>query len=229
MSLDFFNNLKQNLEKNDNLSKLADGVTEFIGELTEALQNGDNKNSVDIVTQIASNNKLSMASENEISKIRAEVLNEYANITKNEGALYFIFNKVNGEEKYRVWKIEDNKCTQNEMNKEDLPSDAVVNSVMRLKEGKLVVDKEATENVLDEIKEQANKIIEEQNQKIENYKKEGHTYLVTEDINGRIFLWDSTEKPKYEIEDVYFPENLKDKAKEGNSFLYQNGTYTHVS
>lgn len=229
MSLDFFNNLKQNLEKNDNLSKLVDGVTEFIGELTEALQNGDNKNSVDIVTQIASNNKLSMASENEISKIRTEVLNEYANITKNEGELYFIFNKVNGEENYRVWKIEDNKRTQKEINKEDLPADASVNSVMRLEDGKLVVDKEATKNVLDEIKEQANKIIEEQNQKIENYKKEGHTYLVTEDINGRIFLWDSTEKPKYEIEDVYFPEDLKDKAKEGNSFLYQNGTYTHIS
>lgn len=229
MSLDFFNNLKQNLEKNDNLSKLVDGVTEFIGELSEALQNGDNKNNVDIVTQIASNNKLSMASENEISKIRAEVLNEYTNITKNEGGLYFIFNKVNGEEKYRVWKIEDNKRTQNEINKEDLPADASVNSVMRLEDGKLVVDKEATKYVLDEIKEKADKIIEEQNQKIENYKKEGHTYLVTEDINGRIFLWDSTEKPKYEIEDVYFPEELKDKAKEGNSFLYQNGTYTLVS
>ena len=50
MSLEFFNNLKQNLEKNDTLSKLVDGVTDFIGELSEALQNVDNKNNVDIVT-----------------------------------------------------------------------------------------------------------------------------------------------------------------------------------
>jgi hypothetical protein len=41
-------------------------------------------------------------------------------------------------------------------------------------------------------------------------------------------LWDSTEKPKNEIEDVYFPEELKDKAKEGRSFIYQNGTYTYI-
>ena len=53
--------------------------------------------------------------------------------------------------------------------------------------------------------------------------------MVTEDINGRIFLWDSTEKPKFEIEDVNFPEELKYKAKEGNSFVYKNGTYVHIS
>ena len=229
MSLEFFNNLKQNLEKNDTLSKLVDGVTDFIGELSEALQNVDNKNNVDIVTQIASENKLSIASENDINKVRIEVLNELANSTKNGEKFYFVFNKIDGEENYRVWEIKDNKRTQTEVNKEDLPSDANVNSVMRMEEGKLVVDKETTVKVLNEITERAKEIIDKQNKKIEDYKKDGHTYLVTEDIKGRVFLWDSTEKPKYEIEDVDFPEELKEKAKEGNSFLYQNGKYTHIS
>lgn len=229
MSLEFFNNLKQNLEKNDTLSKLVDGVTDFIGELSEALQNVDNKNNVDIVTQIASENKLSIASENDINKVRIEVLNEFANSTKNGEKFYFVFNKIDGEENYRVWEIKDNKRTQTEVNKEDLPSDANVNSVMRMEEGKLVVDKETTVKVLNEITERAKEIIDKQNKKIEDYKKDGHTYLVTEDIKGRVFLWDSTEKPKYEIEDVDFPEELKEKAKEGNSFLYQNGKYTHIS
>ena len=229
MSLEFFNNLKQNLEKNDTLSKLVDGVTDFIGELSEALQNVDNKNNVDIVTQIASENKLSIASENDINKVRIEVLNELANSTKNGDKFYFVFNKIDGEENYRVWEIKDNKRTQTEVNKEDLPSDANVNSVMRMEEGKLVVDKETTVKVLNEITERAKEIIDKQNKKIEDYKKDGHTYLVTEDIKGRVFLWDSTEKPKYEIEDVDFPEELKEKAKEGNSFLYQNGKYTHIS
>ena len=82
--------------------------------------------------------------------------------------------------------------------------------------------------VYDTFLEGAKEVIERQNKQIEDYKKEGHTYLVTEDTNGRVFLWDSTEKPKKEIEDVYFPEELKDKAKEGNKFLYQNGTYVYV-
>ena len=230
MSLDFFNKLKENLEKNDTLSKITDGIADFIEELSEELQKANNtENDIDIVTQLASSNKLSMASENAISKERINVLNEYAKNTANEEALYFVFNKVDGKENYRVWEFNWGKRIQTEINGENLPDDATVNSVMRMHNGKLVTDREATETVINEIKERAEKIIDEQNKKIEEYKKEGHTYLVTEDINGRVFLWDSTEKPKNEIEDVYFPEELKDKAKEGNSFLYQNGKYTYIS
>ena len=228
--MDFFRDLKENLEKNDTLSKIVNGVTEFIGELTKALQSeGVIGKDVDIVTQIANTNKLSIASENEIDKERTNVLQEYANTTKNEGNLYFVFNKVKKEDSYRIWTIDSNGVTQNEISKNDLPNDISVNCVMRMNNGKFILDSESTKIVTNEIRNRANKIIEKQNQKIQDYKKEGHTYLVTEDINGRIFLWDSTEKPKFEIEDVNFPEELKDKAKEGNSFLYENGTYVHIS
>ena len=228
MSLNFFNNLKENLEKNDNLSQITDSIGNFINELAEALKNSTDANEeLDIVTQISSSNKLSLASENELMKERINVLNDYA---KNNGeTFYFILNKVKDEDKYRVWKFSNGKRTQSEMQKDDLPNDANVNSILKVTDGKLVTDKEGTNIVISKIKERADEIIEKQNKKIEDYKKEGHTYLVTEDINGRVFLWDSTEKPSYEIEDVYFPEELKNKAKEGNSFLYQNGTYTHIS
>ena len=84
--MDFFRDLKENLEKNDTLSKIANGVTEFIGELTKALQSeGVIGKNVDIVTQIANTNKLSIAAENEIDKERTNVLQEYANSTKDEG------------------------------------------------------------------------------------------------------------------------------------------------
>ncbi len=227
MGLDFFNNLKENLEKNDTLSKIVDGVSEFIGELSEALQKGESANN-DIVTQIANNNKLTTASENTMTQIRKDVLQEYANNTKEEGTLYFVFNKVNGEDKYRVWEYNGNNRTKTEIEGKDLPEDAQVNSAMRMQNGKFITDKEATQEILNEINNRAKEVIERQNKQIEDYKKEGHTYLVTEDSNGRVFLWDSTEKPKNEIEDVYFPEELKDKAKEGNKFLYQNGMYVYV-
>lgn len=228
--MDFFRELKENLEKNDTLSKLANGVTEFIGELTEALQKeGIIEKDVDIVTQIASSNKLSMASENELNKARTEILKEYANATEERGNLYFVYNKVKGEDNYRVWGFNGNNITKKEVNKNELPKDVTVNSVMRVKNNEFVLDVEATKSISEKIRNRANIIIENQNKKIEEYKKEGHIYLVTEDINGRVFLWDSTEKPKYEIEDVNFPEDLKNIAKEGNSFRYQNGTYVHIS
>ena len=229
MSLDFFNNLKESLAKGNTLSEITEGISDFIKELSESLQRSETKNEMDIVSKIASNHKLTLASENSIIKARNEVINEYANNIKEGEELYFILNKVKGEDTYRVWKFRNHKHTQIEINSNKLPSDAQINSIMRIKEGKLMVDNEATKLVINEITEKANEIIEKQDQKIENYKKEGHTYIVTEDTNGRIFLWDSTEKPKYEIEDIYFPENLKHKAKEGNSFLYKNGIYTHIS
>ena len=228
--MDFFRELKENLEKNDTLSKLTNGVTEFIGELTEALQKeGIIGKDVDIVTQIASSNKLSMASENEINKARTEILKEYANATEERGSLYFVYNKVKGEDNYRVWEFNGNNITKKEVNKNELPKDVTVNSAMRVDNNEFVLDVEATKSISEKIRNRANIIIENQNKKIEDYKKEGHIYLVTEDINGRVFLWDSTEKPKYEIEDINFPENLKNIAKEGNSFRYQNGTYVHIS
>lgn len=226
MSLDFFN-MKEGLEKNETLSKVVEGVTEFIEELSEALQNKNN-NDKDIVTQISSDNKLSIASENEIIKVRNQIVSELANNTKEEGTLYFILNKIKGENSYRVWEFNNGIRTQIEIEKNELPENASVNSVLREENGKLVISKEETDMILNKVRREADKIIEEQNKKIEDYKKEGHTYLVTEDINGRVFLWDTTEKPKFEIEDVYFPEELKNKAKEGNSFIYKNGTYEHI-
>lgn len=227
MSLDFFN-MKESLEKNETLSKVVERVTEFIEELSEALQNKNNSDK-DIVTQISSDNKLSIASENEIIKVRNEIVSELASNTKEEGTLYFILNKIKGENSYRVWEFNNGNRTQIEMEKNELPENASVNSVLREENGKLVISKEETDIILNKVREEADKIIEEQNKKIEDYKKEGHTYLVSEDINGRVFLWDTTEKPKFEIEDVYFPEELKNKAKEGNSFIYKNGTYEHIS
>lgn len=224
--MDFFRELKENLSENDVLSKLTDGVTEFIGELTETLIKGGNE--VDIVTKIGMENKLTLVSENEIDRVRNDVLKDFANSTKDEGDLYFIFNKVKGEDSYRVWKISENEVEQIEIKKSDLPASSTVNAVMRKYNNDFILSKSDTKEVESRIRNRASKIIEEQNKKIENYKKEGHTYLVTEDTNGRVFLWDSTEKPKYEIEDVNFPEELKGKAKEGNSFLYKNGKYEYI-
>lgn len=59
--------------------------------------------------------------------------------------------------------------------------------------------------------------------------KEGHLYLVTEDRNGKVFLWDLTDKPKNEFEETNFPQNLLSLATEGTVFQYKNGTYEFYS
>ena len=71
----------------------------------------------------------------------------------------------------------------------------------------------------------AKTIIEEQNQKLADYRKDGHIYLVTEDTNNRIFLYDTTSKPEFEIEEIDFPEELRSVATEGKKFIFTNGSY----
>lgn len=58
---------------------------------------------------------------------------------------------------------------------------------------------------------------------------EGHIYLVTSDLNGKIYLWDFTDKPEHEFEEKGIPKNLLDLAKEGSLLQFKNGTYEFYS
>ena len=68
-----------------------------------------------------------------------------------------------------------------------------------------------TENTIDE--------------KLKKYRKEGHLYFVTEDRNNEIYLWDFTDKPKYEFKEIVTSEELLSVAKEGAMLQYKNGKY----
>ena len=228
MGLEFLNNLKKNLSKNETLSNIADGIQDFITEVAERL-NDSNNNELDIVSIITSEKKASLTSENSIMKARDEILKEYAKNTTEEGDLYFIFNKVKGTDDYRVIQMGENIDKTITVNSKDLPQNSNLNQVMRLKDGKFELDTVGTEKVQDKIYEKAEEILDRQDKKLQDYRKDGHIYVVTEDKNNRIFLWDTTAKPDFEIEEVNFPENLLNEAKEGNKFIYKNGEYEKIS
>lgn len=60
---------------------------------------------------------------------------------------------------------------------------------------------------------------------LQNYRKEGHLYLVTEDRNNEIYLCDFTEKSKIEFKEKITGEDLLNVAKEGAMLQYKNGKY----
>lgn len=82
--------------------------------------------------------------------------------------------------------------------------------------------------ITEKIENMARKILEEQKQELEDYRREGHIYLITEDTNGRIYLSDQTESRGFEIEEVDFPENLKNEAVEGTLLKYENSNYVII-
>ena len=65
----------------------------------------------------------------------------------------------------------------------------------------------------------------ENNQEINQNRKEGHLYLVTEDRNGEVYLWYFTEKPEHEFKEVFTSKELIDVAKEGAMLQFKDGKY----
>ena len=64
-----------------------------------------------------------------------------------------------------------------------------------------------------------------QNRELQENRKEGHLYLVTEDRNGKIYLWDFTEKSEHEFKEIITSDELLKVAKEGAMLQYKNGKY----
>ena len=68
-----------------------------------------------------------------------------------------------------------------------------------------------------------NQIEKEINNGFDDYFKENHLYLVTEDRDGIVFLWDFTEKSKESIEVDNLSQELLNVATEGAMLQFKNG------
>lgn len=75
----------------------------------------------------------------------------------------------------------------------------------------------------------AEDVIEKQNKNLAEYRKEGHLYIVTEELRNNRFLKDLNTSSKVEFEEVDIPQNLLDKATEGIILKYNNGKYEYYS
>ena len=176
-----------------------------------------------IFKQIEAKRKVSKAYGNEIKKKIDEILMSHSTET-----LYFIHNKfTKTDEKYSVYKYENGEAEVIALEKDKLPQNSGVNSILRLKNGEYILDEEVTENVQNEIMQMAEEVLNGQDKELDEYRKENHLYMVEEKINDRVFLIDITEKVGYSLEEVNFPEELLPKAHIGATFEYKNGKYEY--
>ena len=223
MNLDFLNDLANHIEKNE-------GVKSFLNELQNFLSNikidnnGINGVEQNLLDAIKSTRNVSLISENQISNKKDKILENYSREELEKGPIYFIADRIGND--YRIEKYDNGTRENMRLAKNDLPEEAKVNTIIRENEGKYIVDQEASSYILEQIEENANQILDEQDAKLQAYRQEGHLYTITEDMNGRIFLWDLTEKPETEIEEIDFPNELRASVSEGTTLLYENGRYT---
>ena len=230
MNLDLVNDILKELKEND-------FVQDFINDLTSYLENKNEEKP--ILEEILSKNNITTSNENSIRWKMDDVILDYAKENFKDETMYFVNDNKkivwkNNKKDYNndilsIWKVENNKIEEIGLEKSKLKEKLSINDVFKIENDEAIIDKIATKELKDKILEMANEIIEKQNNNLSNYKKEGHLYVVKEEIGNNRFLKDITEDKNTEFEEVDIPKEILDKAVEGSVLKYTNGKYEYFS
>ena len=216
-------------------------IQNFINELSKYLENnlGKGRTKMPIIEDILSKNNVTTGNENSIRAKFNDVILEYAKQKFKDEPMYFVQDDKktyweDNEEHYNndfysVLKVENNQIEKIEINKNDIPKNVEVNDVFLIKENEYIIDTVATEELQQEIKKMAEEIIDKQNEKLDSYRKEGHLYMVSEELGNNRFLYDLTDVQGFEFEEVQIPKDLLNLATEGSVLKYTNGAYEYYS
>ena len=226
MNLDLVNNLFKNLKENN-------FVQNFINELSNYLENKDKNNlnsenkETPIIEDILSKNNFTTGNQNAIRWNLDDVVLKYSKKNSISDAIYFIKDKKDNA--YTVLKAENGKIEEIKIDKKDIPSTTKINDVLKIKDNNWVIDSISTKALQDDIRNMAKEILKKQNINLAKHRKEGHLYMITEELGNNRFLWDLTDAPKTEFEEVDISKDLLDKATEGVVLKYINGKYEYYS
>lgn len=230
MNLDLVNDILKGIKEND-------FVQDFINDLTSYLENKNEEKP--ILEEILSKNNITTANENSIRWKMDDVILDYAKENFKDETMYLVNDNKkivwkNNKKDYNndilsIWKVENNKIEEIGLEKSKLKEKLSINDVFKIENDEDIIDKIATKELKDKILEMANEIIEKQNNNLSNYKKEGHLYVVKEEIGNNRFLKDITEDKNTEFEEVDIPKEILDKAVEGSVLKYTNGKYEYFS
>ena len=218
MNLDLFKNLI-NSTKENNI------VQNFINELGEALEKNSERNEITLVDKMLNGRKLTASYRDKINIEKGNIISNYSKETSDKGYLYYIYSR-NLNNTYNVG-IEKDGIYQGdiEVEEEELPMGAGVDSILRVKNGRYLLDEKATEVVQEELIELINRLLEEQDKTLKEQRVEKHLYEFVERSGDSAWLINKTNYTGECFEEIDFPKEVLNKAKEGDIFEYVNGQY----
>lgn len=225
MNLDLFNNLINSTKENK-------AVQNFIKELGEFLENnlGNNeRNEESLVQKILDGRTLTTKYRDKINIQRHEIITNYSKENSKQGKFYYVYSK-GSDNTYGIVEHDNGKSGSDIWIKESqLPKGAGVDTVLREENGKVVLDKDATEKIQEELTEMINRLLEEQQSKLESQRVEGHVYEFVEKSGNTVWLTDETNYTGDCFQEINFPSELLDNATKGTRFEYVNGEYKLVN
>ena len=218
MNLDLFHNLIKPIKENGIVEKFIQELNDFLGQEQSLLQKIDNEG------------KVTVDYRDKMLLERNKILIDYAKETQEKGAMYFVYNKDAKDNMYHITMCEDDGSHNViEIPKNKLPKGAGVDSVLRYVDGKYIFDEKSTKEVTQLMSEMVDRLLEEQMQSLKEWRQEGHTYVVTENTGDKVWLFDETVDSQNGecIDDIDFPKELMNIAKEGTKFKYINANYVN--
>lgn len=246
MNLDNFDikNLGKDLLTSNALSSF---VNNFINELKDYLEKGDNKNNMNVVNQNKYNNywnyqnfmednvsaKIGLSRwgndityYNELDKI---VDDSILDIASKEGTLYrkqFIWNGSNDGGFYNVDKFDNGQITKLTIPRNSIPSEFENKDIIFQynQNGTIKIRDDLKEDVINLASQKAEKLRDKEQERNAEFKKEGHIYEAFED-DGYIFLNDLTEERDFSIEDIDF---VVDNYEGDGKYQVINGEYQKI-
>lgn len=159
---------------------------------------------------------------------RQQILQDYANSTSNPDDLYYIYNTSSkAKDSYNLCLCNKGNSPVITKTTNELPEGSTLGSILRKQGESFKLDLEATRFVGAKINQMIQEQIRKQDKYLEKRRIEGHLYEVSEKYSGRISLYDITDVSvsQEELEEIDFPADLYESAKEGDLFLFKNGTY----
>lgn len=234
MNLEVIKDVFQSIKENKKVQGFMKELSEYLeSNIKNNLENSGTQN-LPIIESILKGKQVATGNENAIRFGERDTILAYAKENEKK-ELYFVKDnkKVywkNNErhynlEAYTIFKVQDGKIEEMEINKQDMPKNIQVNDVCFLENGEYVVDTLATKELQTAINNMANDILEKQENNLENHRKEGHEYLVTEEVGNNRFLRDIAQNSKTEFEEVDIPEEIIQEATQGMILKYINGRY----
>lgn len=221
MNLDLFKDLIKSTKENDI-------VQNFIKELGETLENKVNnneRNQVVMIEKMLNGRKLTTKYRDEINIQRHDIISNYSKRESGQEELYYVYSK-SSDNTYGIVTHKDGKSGPDMWIKEnELPAGAGVDSVLREKSGKYVLDEVATEELQSEIAQMIDKLLAQQDKELKEQRVEGHFYEFVEKSGDTVLLIDTTKNDGNCFEEIDFPSDALNTATEGSTFQYINGEY----
>lgn len=225
MEFNLFNCLKDATKEND-------VIQNFIKELGEFLENNlcnNERTEETLIQKILGEEMLTTRYRDKINLERHDIINNYSMKNSEQGEFYYVYNK-RSDKTYGLISHKNGESGINIGVKEsELPEDAGIDCVLRVKNGKFELDKDATEEIQKELTEMINRLLEEQANRLEEQRIEGHIYEFVEKAGNTVELIDVTSYTGECFEEIDFPSELVNKATQGDKIQYVNGEYQLIN